>query len=172
MLDFTGAPKKQCFRLSVKKHSKPTPDIKCSHSYFRQQVHSILERFKCSEKCLKIQEQHFRPTQFSQKRPESKNSSTEKYFSATKYLFVSLNCRVPKFGVNRLQHSWVFCLPHVFKGTLCQFRKIAKGGAAAMASRLGSAVWLGSIKHHCRSKQVQQVRGARRGTAWGRCSTA
>ena len=34
--------------------------------------------------------------------------------------------------MNRLQHSWVLCLPHVFKGTLCQFEKIAKRGAAVM----------------------------------------
>lgn len=91
---------------------------------------------------MKIQ-QHFRTAQFTQQSPESKNSSTEKCFS--KYLSVSLKCRVPKFGVNRRQHSWVFCLLDVFKGTLSQFGKIARRGAAM--GRLGSGVWLGSIKH-------------------------
>ena len=114
-------PKKQCSRLSVKKHSKPTPDIKKCFQYWND--------LKCSEKCLKIQQQHFRPAQFSQQSPESEKS-WEIFFR--KYLFVSLKCRVPKFGVNRLQHSWVLCLPHVFKGTLCQFEKIAKRGAAVM----------------------------------------
>ena len=167
-------PKKTILQIvcQVKKHSKPTPDIK----YGLPNVHTAISLkrcnqywndFKCSEKCLKIQ-QHFRSAQFLQQSPKSKNSSSEKYLSATKYLFVSLQCKVPIFGVNRLQHSWVFCLLHVFKGTLCQFQKIAKRGAAM--ARLGSAVWLGSIKH-C-SQQVQQVGGARRGTAWGRCSTA
>ena len=121
MQDFTGAQKKLCSRLSVKKHSKPTPDIKKCFQYWNG--------LKCSEKCLKIQQQHFRPAQFSQQSPESEKSWE---IFCRKYLFVSLKCRVPKFGVNRLQHSWVLCLPHVFKGTLCQFEKIAKRGAAVM----------------------------------------
>ena len=63
---YWGPKKKQCSRLSVKKHSKPTPDIKKCFQYWND--------LKCSEKCLKIQQQHFRPAQFSQQSPESKKS--------------------------------------------------------------------------------------------------
>ena len=151
-MDFTGAPqKKRRPRLcGVKKHSKLTPDIKF---IFVKRCNQFWNGFKCSEKCLKIQ-QHFRRAQFTQQSPESKKF-LHIFFRNQISVCIPQNLESIEGNILGYSACWMYV-----KGTLSQFGKIARRGAA-----LGR-------KHKALQEEVQAGEGARRPTAWGRCSTA